>query len=67
MLTAMAFMVPAAFVTAGVDANRDSLRQAWATVQAQEKKDAAVEKATAQKLTSALTTPKAKAKAKTKR
>ncbi len=40
-------MSSAAVLAAGGDANRDSLRQAWAAIQAQEKKQAAAEKAAA--------------------
>ncbi len=47
-LTLMAFTMSAsAVLAAGGDGNRDSLRQAWAAIQAQEKKQAAAEKAAA--------------------
>ncbi len=58
-LTLMAFTIPAAVVVAR-DQNRDGLRQAWAAVQAQEKKEAAAEKAAAEKAKAAVTETKSK-------
>ncbi len=61
LLTLVAFLMPAGFAkAAGYDANRDSLRQAWAAVQSDQKKAAAAEKAAAEQAKVALATPKAK-------
>ncbi|MGO9572016.1 MAG: hypothetical protein ACLP5H_31225 [Desulfomonilaceae bacterium] len=60
-LTLMAFILPAGFVLAGggEDGNRDSLRQAWKAVQAEEKKAAAAAKDLTEKATAALASLKA--------
>ena len=59
-LTLMAFTMSAAVVLAAGDGNRDSLRQAWAAIQAQEKKQAAAEKAAAEKAKAAASETKSK-------
>lgn len=59
-LTLMTFTMSASAVLAAGDGNRDSLRQAWAAVQAQEKKQAAAEKAAAEKAKAAVTETKSK-------
>lgn len=46
-VTLAAFAMSSSFALA-IDLNRDSLRQAWAAIQAQEKKQAAAEKAAAE-------------------
>ncbi len=60
LLTLMAFMMPAGFAAAGGDSNRDSLRQAWAAIQAQQKKESAAAKELAEKSEVALASPKVK-------
>ncbi len=55
LLTLVAFVMPAGFAVAGGgDGNRDSLRQAWKAVQAEEKKAAAAAKDLTEKATAAL-------------
>jgi hypothetical protein len=60
--TLMAFLMPSAFAVAGSggDGNRLSMKQAWEAVQADQKKQAAAEKATAEQLQAAFTSSKAK-------
>lgn len=58
-LTLMAFTMSASFALA-IDRNRDSLSQAWAAIQAQEKKESAIEKAAAEKAKAAVTETKSK-------
>jgi hypothetical protein len=56
-------MLPAGFAAAGGgDANRISLKQAWAAVQSDQKKQAAAEKAITEQLQAALTSSKAKSR-----
>jgi len=63
LLTLMAFTMPAGFAVAGgLDGNRESMRQAWAAVQDQQKKEAAAEKDLLEKAKVALESPKAKSK-----
>jgi hypothetical protein len=56
-LTLIAFAMPASFAFAA-DGNRDSLRQAWAAIEGQEKKQAASEKSAAEKAKAAGTKTK---------
>jgi hypothetical protein len=62
--TLLAFVMSSAFAVAGSggDGNRLSLKQAWAAVQADQKKQTAAEKTTAEQFQAAFTSSKAKSR-----